>query len=119
MRTIIKFFGGILILLNLLFVISGCKKRGPAEALITVRNASGSPIQGALVELYQDTIKNPTNGVQASIHQQRTTDFSGQALFSFELEAVLNVQVSKDTLVVYDYIRLEQSKMVEKTIILQ
>jgi hypothetical protein len=101
------------------FGISACKKTGPSEAVITVNNTLGKPVAGALVVLRQDSVVNPSTGVQANVIQQTTTDFSGTATFSFKLEAVLNVEVSKDTLKVRDFIKLEQNEIVSKTIILK
>ena len=105
--------------LSLIIGVSSCKKSGPAEAIITVHNSLGSPVAGVLVVLRQDSVVNPTTGIQASVIQQNTTDFSGTASFSFELEAVLNVEVSKDTLKVRDFIKLQQNDIVAKTIILK
>ena len=98
---------------------TACKKTGPAEALITVRNAAGSPVQGARVVLRQDSVKNPTTNTQANIYQSEITNFGGEAFFSFKNEAVLNVEVSLDTFFVKDFIRLEQSNLVTKDITLK
>ncbi len=105
--------------LSLIIGISSCKKSGPAEAVITVHNSIGNPVAGAIVVLRQDSVVNPTTGIKASVIQQNTTDFSGTASFSFELEAVLNVEVSKDTLKIRDFIKLEQNDIVAKTVILK
>ena len=112
----------ILILLCIFTVFSvfySCRKKGPADALITVTDSLGKPVQGATVVLRQDSVISPTTGAQANVHQEGTTDLDGQATFSFALEAVLNLEVSKGALYVRDYIRLEQSKQVEKTVILK
>lgn len=100
-------------------VFSSCKKSGPAEAIVTVLDSTGRRISGAVVALKQDSVVNPTNNVQASVNQQQITDASGQAYFTFKLEAVLNVEVSKGLLSARDYIRLEQSKEVAKTVIIR
>jgi hypothetical protein len=44
---------------------------------------------------------------------------TGEAFFEFKWEAVLNVEVSKDVLSAKDYIRLEQSKEVRKTVVIK
>ena len=100
-------------------VSTSCKKTGPAEALIIVKNASGSRLQGASVTLRQDSVINNQTGVQAHINETKTTDHNGEAFFEFKLEAVLNVEVSYDSLFVRDYIKLEQSEQVTKEIVLQ
>ena len=109
------------ILFTLLVLISSwsCKKSGPADAVITVEDAKGQPVAGARVVLRQDSVVNPTTGIRADVYQEQFTGSNGQAFFSFELEAVLNVEVTKDTLVETDeYVRLEQNETVRKTITL-
>lgn len=98
---------------------SSCKKTGPAEAVIMVVDSTGKRIVGALVTLRQDSVQNPTNGVQASVNEMKMTDGAGQAFFTFKLEAVLIVEVEKGNLEARDVIRLEQSKQVSKTVIIR
>lgn len=99
--------------------VSSCKKTGPAEALIIVKNVSGGRVQGATVVLRQDSVINSGTGVQANINQSKVTDYNGEALFEFKLEAVLNLEVTFDTFMVRDYIKLEQSEQVSKEVVLQ
>lgn len=110
-------------LLPLLFIaglaLSACDKQGPAEAIVLVVDSVGKRVPGALVVLRQDSIVNPTNGVQATVNEQRITDAAGQATFSFKLEAVLILEASKGTLEGRDFIRLEQSEQVNKTVIIR
>lgn len=98
---------------------SSCKKTGPAEAVIMVVDSTGKRIAGALVTLRQDSVQNPTNGVQASVNEIKMTDGAGQAYFTFKLEAVLIVEAEKGNLEARDIIRLEQSKQVTKTVIIR
>ena len=94
-----------------------CKKTGPAEAVITVKDSLGKPVAGAKVVLRQDSVVNPTTSIRANIYQEKTTASTGEAFFSFELEAVLNIEITKDAFTRSDeYIRLEQNKTVRKTI---
>ncbi len=110
-------------LIPLLFIAiigwSSCEKSGPAEALITVTDSLGKRVPGAIVVLRQDSVINPTNGSQAVINEVKISDAAGQALFTFKLEAVLNVEVTKGGLQARDYIRLEQSEQVSKTVIIR
>ena len=101
-----------------LLLWSACEKSGPAEAVITVTDSTGKRISGATVVLRQDSVVNPTTGAQAVINESKVSDGSGQASFSFKLEAVLNVEVDKGLLSGRDYIRLEQSKQVTKTVVI-
>lgn len=98
---------------------NSCRKKGPADAIVTVTDSLFRNVSGARVVLRQDSVISPNTGAQADIYQEGTTDLNGQVSFSFPLEAVLNLEVSKGALFVRDYIRLEQSKQVEKTVILK
>jgi hypothetical protein len=98
---------------------SSCEKSGPADAVITVTDSTGKRVSGAIVVLRQDSVVNSTTGSQAVINESKTTDAAGQAAFSFRLEAVLNVEVTKGTKSARDYIRLEQSKEVAKTVVIR
>lgn len=113
----IKFLMVALLVVPVIF--TSCKKSGPAEAVVTVVDSTGKRISGALVVLRQDSVTNPTNNVQASVNQKQMSDAAGQAFFTFQLEAVLNVEATKGTQSARDYIRLEQSKQVSKTIIIR
>lgn len=102
-----------------LFSQSSCKKTTPAIASITVTDTLSKAVAGAKVVLKNDSVTSPVTGVQADKYQEGITDTRGKVDFTFELEAVLFVEVSKGALFEKDYIRLEQSKTVEKTIILK
>lgn len=103
----------------LVAAFGSCKKTSPAEAVITVRDDAGKAVSGAKVVLRQDSVVNQATGIQANIYDEKVTDLNGQSKHEFKWEAVLNVEVSKGALTEHDYIRLEQSKTVEKTIILK
>ena len=111
------FIAGIILLL---FATQwSCKKTGPAEAVIIVQDSLGAPVAGAKVILRQDSVINPNTGVRADIYQESVTTAGGQAFFKFDLEAVLNIEVSKDSITENDeYIRLEQNKTVNKIVVL-
>ena len=98
---------------------SSCKKEGPADVVIVVTDTLGRTVSGALVTLRQDSVTNSVNGVQASVNVQQTTDGSGQAYFSFELEAVLIAEAEKGTKTARDFVRLEKSKTVTKTLVIR
>lgn len=98
---------------------SSCKKTSPAEATITVVDSLQRPIKGATVILRQDSVVNPSTGVKADIYDEKISDINGNTFHSFKWEAVLNLEISKGNLKTLDYIRLEQSKTVSKTVILK
>jgi len=119
MRTSTQF---ILVLLAMSFIVApffSCKKSaGPADCIITVVDSSGSRIAGATVILKQDSVINPTNGVQASVLEEGKTGGLGSVAFSFKLEAVLNIEASKGAKSGKDFIRLEQGNTVTKTVVI-
>ena len=107
---------------SLLFIVIAasvfsCKKKETGcDAVVTVVDSVGKPVANAKVILSQDSVVNPSTGVQASVNQEATTDAYGLAQFSFDKEAVLNIEASKGTLTGRDYIRLEPGATVEKTV---
>lgn len=112
-----------LILFSLAFIgiitVSSCKKTEPCEAIITVVDTLGRPVAAAKVVLRQDSVVNPQTGVRADIFDEEFTTSSGEAIFKFQWEAVLNVEVTSSTLTAKDYIRLEQSETVRKTVVVK
>lgn len=118
-KQIVRTLPVLFFILGITASMYSCRKKGPADAIVTVVDSLGKTVQGAKVVLRQDSVISPTTGAQANVYQAGTTDLNGQASFSFPLEAVLNVEVSKGALSARDYIRLEQSKQVEKTVIIK
>ena len=108
----------IAIIFSSIVTFSSCKKTEPCEAVITVLDSLGRPVPGAKVVLRQDSVINPTNGVRADIFDEKFTAGTGEAIFEFKWEAVLNVEVTSDNLFAKDYIRLEQGETVRKTVVL-
>jgi hypothetical protein len=98
---------------------SSCKKTKPCKAIITVVDSLGDPVAGAKVILRQDSVVNAQTGVRADLYQEQFSAGTGEAFFEFEWEAVLNVEISKDALTAKDYIRLEQSEEIRKTVVLK
>ena len=101
------------------FIAPGCKKEGPCEAQIIVTDTSGKFISGALVILQQDQVTSNVTGAQANVRDSGLTNSMGQVNFEFKLEAVLNIEARKDSLSGKDYIRLEQSKLITRTVVIK
>lgn len=109
-----------LLFISMVFLFSfSCKKTKPAEANISVVDTLNRPIGGATVVVRQDSVINPTTGIRANVYQEHITASDGNAHFTFDWEAVLNVEVTKDALSAKDYIRLEQNKTVAKTVVVK
>ncbi len=102
-----------------LFIVSSCKKTEPCEAIITVVDTLGRSVAGAKVVLRQDSVVNPQTGVRADVFDEEFTASNGEAIFKFSWEAVLNVEVTSGSRTAKDYIRLEQSETVRKTVVVK
>ena len=113
-----KIYTALFLVMIFLFSLS-CKKTKPAEANVSVVDTLNRPVGGATVVLRQDSVINPNTGVRANVYQEQRTAGDGNAHFTFDWEAVLNVEVTKDALYAKDYIRLEQNKTVSKTVIVK
>jgi hypothetical protein len=100
-----------------------CKdKTGPCEGVVTVTDSLGNRVSGASVTLRPDSsvyTTVPPRPVDPSITQTGTTDASGNAFFTYKLEAVLIIDAAKGAKTGKDYIRLEQGKTVTKTVIIR
>ena len=101
------------------FIHSSCEETTSAKAIITILDSLNHPVSGAIVELSQDSVINQSTGVQSNIYDLQVTDGSGISIHEFKWEAVLDIDVTKGNLKTKDFIRLEQSKTVRKTIILR
>ena len=119
-RILFKSFIAVTILFTgIALLTSSCKKTSPADAMVTVVDSLDRPIKGAKVILRQDSVVNPLTNIKAAIYDEKVSDINGNTFHSFKWEAVLNVEVTKGNLKVLDYIRLEQSKRVNKTVVLK
>ena len=109
----------LLVVVAALSTTSSCKKTKPCDAVIVVTDTNGIPLAGAHVVVRQDSVVNPNTGVRANIFEENYTVASGEAFFEFKWEAVLNVEVTYATRAGKDYIRLQQSQTVRKTVIVK
>tara|TARA_B100000700_G_C14757777_1_gene720608 strand:- start:404 stop:781 length:378 start_codon:yes stop_codon:yes gene_type:complete len=85
----------VLILIISISAISCTKKEDTIGMIIVKRN--GNLVQGADVTLFPNNTPSPTSGEypDATLIKTKKTDANGQAEFIYELEAVLNVSVTK------------------------
>lgn len=101
---------------------TACEKEKETIGVIIVKYSNGNFVKGADVRLHQDGQIN-TNGIEVSPNlatEWQTTDANGRVEFTFELEAILNVDVEKqegnNTYFGTDIIRLLKGKIVTKTV---
>lgn len=117
-RTIILGFFSLV----LVTTFTSCKKEKDIVAIITVKDSSGNLVSGATVTLYPAPVHSQTSGdlPNSSLTKSNVTDANGKVQFTYELEAILNVEATKtilpNTYTGKNIIRLLKGKTVEKTI---
>jgi hypothetical protein len=107
------------ILISSLFLgltFSSCKKTGPTNAVIYVKDSAQRPVSNVNVTLWQDTSVSTQSGQQSNIRVSKLTDPSGRADFEFSLEAYLNIEAVKNGDTARGFIRLKEHETVEKTV---
>jgi hypothetical protein len=77
-----------------LFVNTSCKKEKPGKAVITVLDSLNLPVYGATVNLNSDN--NPEPGI---VKDKKVSDNNGKTYHEFPLEVILQVEVTKGSLV--------------------
>jgi hypothetical protein len=114
-------------ILFVLIALTSCKKEEPTIALITVTTVDGVAVEQALVRLYPEpTAEGGTQGELIDDVEQ-FTNAAGQATFDFseyyELGqagfAVLNIEVTKDTLSAEGIIKIDPEVTNMETVIVQ
>ena len=117
------FKSGLLIFISCIIItsLSSCSKEKETVGVVVVKYSNNNPVQGASVRLHQDGQQNPQGeDVHPDLDKINITDANGRAEFTYDLEAILNVDVvsfeGNDTLVGSDIIRLLRGKTVTKTI---
>ena len=111
---------GVFALVIVVTVIS-CQKEKATIAVIIVKNNSGQVVPKAFVTLFPEpTISSQGNLPNPSLTNTERTDANGIARFTYDMEAILNIDVVKyegnDTLVGTDIIRLLKGKSVTKAV---
>jgi hypothetical protein len=117
-----------LVLFASLFVFSstGCRKKGKTIALITVRDSSNQPVEGAMVRLYGQSTTNPPSGPIVRI-DTAYTNINGVAAFDytdvFQLGQaglfVLNIEARKGILSGSGIIKIVEETTSEQRVFIQ
>ena len=83
--------------LVLIVTVTSCQKEKDTIGVIIVRNSSSQVIQGASVTLFPDQTVSSTGSLpSASLTKTNKTDANGEAQFTYDLEVVLNIEVTKE-----------------------
>ena len=76
--------------------VSSCKKAKDTIGVIIVKDSNGLTVPEAYVILHQDSLISPQgNYTNPELRKEDYTDANGRAEFTYELEAILNVDVVK------------------------
>ena len=102
-------------------VFISCEKAKDTIGIIIVKNTSGETIPGATVTLHRDgAISQQNTTTNPDLRKTNTTDANGRAEFTYELEAIFQVDVAKtdgnNTYTGTNVIRLEREKTVTQTV---
>ena len=102
-------------------LVSCTQEEKETKAIIIVKDFQNNTISGASVRLHQEgQISDQGEYTAPSLDRTEQTDQSGRAQFTYDLEAILDVEVVKysgnDTLQGKGIVRLLQGKTVSETI---
>ena len=116
-------------IISIIFI--SCEKEKETIGIIIVKDFNNNTISGATVTLHQDSLFNDygiyvddpnavTPSPNAPIRRTEKTDANGRAQFTYTLEAILNIEVVKEsgnnTLLGENVLRLEQGKTITKVV---
>ena len=108
--------------LVMIATVTSCQKEKETIGIIIVKNSNGAVVSGASVTLWPDSTISPqgTNPDHRSLNKTNKTDENGKAQFTYELEAILNIEVIKvdgnSTYTGTNIIRLIRGKSVTKVV---
>tara|TARA_B100001250_G_C19752952_1_gene768682 strand:+ start:998 stop:1375 length:378 start_codon:yes stop_codon:yes gene_type:complete len=75
---------------------SSCEKEKKTIGIIIVKDFNGNTVSGATVTLHQDGAISPQgNSTEPSLKKTDVTDANGRAEFTYELEAIFQVDAEK------------------------
>ena len=103
-------------------MITSCQKEKYTIGVIIVKNSVGNTVLGATVTLHpKDDLTFPQeSNIDPELRKTEKTDANGRAEFTYDLEAILNINVvayeGNDTLKAENIIRLEQGKTITKVV---
>jgi hypothetical protein len=102
-------------------IATSCQKEKYTIGVIIVKNSVGNTVSGATVTLHpKDDLTPQASNINPDLRKTEQTDANGRAEFTYELEAILNINVvayeGNDTLEVENIIRLEQGKIITKVV---
>lgn len=113
-------------LLFLVIAVSSCEKPVDSQVRITVKDASGSTIEGLVVRLYGESTDSVYVNKLSLYDLEETTNEGGIAVFNFNDFydqgdngfAILTVEVAQDTNVYKSLVKVSEGETISKEIVL-
>jgi len=107
--------------LVMIVTFTSCQKEKETIGIIIVKDSNGAVVRNAAVTLFPDsTISSSGAYSDPSLRKTNNTDANGQVQFTYELEAILNIEAIKEdgnsTYTGIDIIRLLKGKTVTKVV---
>tara|TARA_B100000963_G_scaffold349416_1_gene358452 strand:+ start:265 stop:642 length:378 start_codon:yes stop_codon:yes gene_type:complete len=94
-----KILNALILVFGLLFFLisfTSCQKAKETIGIIIVKDTSGNTVSGATVTLHQDGAISPQGAVtNQALRKNDITDANGRAEFTYDLEAIFQVDVIK------------------------
>ena len=86
--------GSLALVISTTFI--ACEKANDTIGIIIVKYSNGDTVSGATVVLHQDGVISPQgNSSNPELRKTDVTDANGRAEFTYELEAIFQVDVKK------------------------
>ena len=86
--------GSLALVISTTFI--ACEKAKDTIGIIIVKDSNGNTVSGATVVLHQDGVISPQgNSSNPELRKTDVTDANGRAEFTYELEAIFQVDVKK------------------------
>ena len=110
------------LVISTVLTIGSCQKAKDTVGIIVVKDSNGNLVSGATVVLHLDSLAENQQGnfYNSNLRKTDITDASGRAEFTYELEAIFQVSVTKtqgnNTLTGSNVIRLLKEKTITQEV---
>ncbi len=98
---------------------SSCQKKTDCKLTIKTVDALGNVVGGATIKLYANVKTSSGSTVTADLKAEGVSDGSGVSTYTFKLPAILDIKAVSGASVGVGIIKLEEGKMVEKSVTLK
>ena len=107
--------------LAMIVIVTSCQKEKETIGIIIVKDSNSAVVPGADVTLFPEPVISSQGELpDPSLTKTNQTDANGQAEFTYDLEATLNIEVTKvdgnSTYTGAEIIRLQKGKSITKIV---